>query len=226
MIETWSGILQSSFNDVWNGFASFVPNFVAAVVIFLVGWVIAVFLGKIVSQIIKSIKLDSLLRSARVDELTKRANWNLDSGAFLGGLTRWFFIIVFLIAAFDALGLTQVTVFLQTIAAYLPDVFAAVLILVAGVLIAEFLHKVVLGAAQAANIRSANFLATVSQWVIWIFAVLMALFQLRIAAPFVQTLFTGVVIALAIGFGLAFGLGGQDAAARFIDKIKQGIANR
>lgn len=225
MLETWSSVLQGSFSDIWMGFARFVPNFVAAVVIFLVGWAIAGLLAKVVAQIIRSVKLDSLLRSARVEDLLKRGGFNLDSGAFLGGLVKWFLIIVFLVASLDALGLNQVNVFLQRVLIYLPDVIAAVLILLSAVLIAEFLHRIVLGTAQAAGVKHASLLATVTRWIIWIFAVLMALFQLGIAAPFVQTLFTGVVVALAIGFGLSFGLGGQDAAARFIEKVRHDIGD-
>jgi hypothetical protein len=226
MLETWRSVLQGSFSDIWMGFANFVPNFIAAVIIFLIGLLIAGLLGKVVSQIVRSLKIDSLLKSARVEELLSKGGFRLDSGAFLGGLVNWFVIIVFLVASLEALGLNQVNVFLQRVILYMPAVIAAIIILGAAVLIGEFLHRVVLGTAQAAGIKSAKLLATATRWIIWIFAVLMALFELGIAAPFVQTLFTGVVIALAIGFGLSFGLGGQEAAARFIEKVRHDISDR
>lgn len=226
MLETWRTVLQNSFNDIWGGFADFVPNFVAALIIFLIGVVIADLIAKVVAQIISAIKLDSLLKGARIDELLKRGGFNLNSGAFLGGLVKWFVVIVFLVASLEALGLNQVNIFLQRVLLYLPDVIAAVLILLAAILIAEFLHRVVLGSAQAAGLSSASLIATATRWIIWIFAVFMALVQLGIAAPLIQTLFTGIVIALAIGFGLSFGLGGQDAAGKFIDKVRHDISDR
>ncbi|MDP3661666.1 MAG: hypothetical protein Q8R17_02355 [bacterium] len=226
MLDAWSSVLQGSFQDLWLGIAAFLPQLVIAIVIFAVGWAIGSLLGRVVSHIIGALKVDSLLESARVDEVLKRGGFVLDSGRFVGGLVEWFVIVVFLVASLEVLGLTQVNTFLQQVVLlYLPRVIVAVLILLVAVVIASAMQRVVVGAAKAAEIRSANFLGSVTKWAIWIFAVLMALFQLGIAAPFVQTLFTGVVVALSIGFGLAFGLGGQDAAAGFLAKMRSEIKN-
>jgi hypothetical protein len=105
----------------------------------------------------------------------------------------------------------------------LPQVIVAVLILLVSVVIADAVSKVVVGSAKAAGVRSANFLGTVTRWAIWIFAILAALVQLQIAVSFIQTLFTGVIVALSLAFGLAFGLGGQDAAAKWIEKTRSEI---
>ncbi len=224
MLELWSTGLRESFSNLSQGVISFIPNFVVAVVIFVIGWAIGSLLGQVVSQIIKSLKVDNLLKSAKVDEVLHRAGINLDSGRFLGDLVEWFVIIVFLVASLDVLGLTQVTTFLnQVVLLYLPQVIVAVLILLVAVVIASAMQRAVVGAAMAAGVRSANFLGTVTKWSIWIFAVLMALFQLGIAAPFVQTLFTGFIVALSLAFGLSFGLGGQQAAAGFIEKMREEI---
>lgn len=224
MLETWSAGLRDSFDGLWSGVVSFIPNLIVAIVIFVVGWAIGSLLGQVVNQIIKSLKIDNLLRSAKVDEVLKRAGFNLDSGRFVGDLVEWFIIIVFLVASLDVLGLTQVTSFLnQVVLLYLPQVIVAVLILLVAVVIASAMQRVVVGAAMAAGVKSANFLGSVTKWAIWIFAVLMALFQLGIAAPFVQTLFTGFIVALSLAFGLSFGLGGQQAAAGFIETVREEI---
>src|SRR3989344_2747758 len=137
MIETWSSVLQNSFNDLWVGVVEFIPKIVIALVIFLVGWGIGVLLDKVIAQVINSIKVDSVLRRAKLDELLKKAGFNLDSGKFLGGLVKWFVIIVFLVASLDVLGLTQVTLFLQQVIVYLPQVIVAVLVILSSALIAE-----------------------------------------------------------------------------------------
>jgi hypothetical protein len=93
------------------------------------------------------------------------------------------------------------------------------------VVIADALRKTVIASAKAADIVSANFLGALTKWSIWIFAVLAALFQLGIGAMFIQTLFTGVVVAAALAFGLSFGLGGRDAAASYVEKIKKEISS-
>lgn len=226
MLETWSNVLRGSFGDLWGGVADVIPNVVVALIIFVVGWAIGSLLGQVVAQIIRSLKIDNLLRSAKVDDVLKRGGFNLDSGRFVGALVEWFIIVVFLVASLDVLGLAQVNTFLRDVVlTYLPQVIVAVLILLVAVVIAAAMQKVVVGAAMAAGVRSANFLGSITKWAIWIFAVLMALFQLGIAAPFVQTLFTGFIVALSLAFGLSFGLGGQQAAASFIDKVRDEIKN-
>ena len=212
--------LRGSFYDIGRGVVDFLPKLIVALVIFVLGWAIGSLLGQVVSQIFKSLKIDSLLKSAKVDEVLKRAGFNLDSGRFVGDLVEWFVIIVFLVASLDVLGLTQVTTFLNEVVLYLPQVIVAVLILLVAVVIAAAMQRIVVGAAMAAGVRSANFLGSVTKWAIWIFAVMMALFQLNIGGPLIQTLFTGFVVALSLAFGLSFGLGGQQAAAEFIDKVK------
>src|SRR3990167_6592680 len=226
MLDTWSSVLQGAFSDLWFGIASFLPQLVLAVVIFVIGWAVGSLLGRVVSHIVGALKVDSLLESAHVDNVLKRGGFSLDAGRFVGGLIEWFVIVVFLVASLEVLGLTQVNAFLQQVVLlYLPRVIVAVLILLVAVVIASAMQRLVVGAAKAAEIRSANFLGSVTKWSIWIFAVLMALFQLGIAAPFVQTLFTGLIVALSLAFGLSFGLGGQQAASNFLDKLREEMKN-
>ena len=203
---------------------SFAPRLVAAVVIFVVGWVIAHALGKVVEQILRSLKIDKALQSLGVEEPIERAGIKLDVGVFIGALVKWFVIVVFLTATVDVLGLTQVTDFLKDdVLGYLPNVFVAAMILVVAALIADAVGKLVTGSAKAANLPSSGFLGGVSRGAIWVFAILAALYQLGIAGPMVQTLFIGIVGALALGLGLAFGLGGKDAAAKYLERLRQDI---
>ena len=227
LIQTWSEVLTQSFKDLWLGVIDFVPNLIIALVIFIIGWIIGAVLGRVVDQIIRSLKVDNALRGAGLDDAFGRAGFDLNSGRFLGGLGKWFIIIVFLVASLDVLGLTQVNTFLQEVVLlYLPQVIVAVLILLVAAVIAEVMQRLVIGGAKAANMKSANFLGSVTKWAIWIFAILAALFQLGVAAAFVQTLFTGVVVALALAIGLSFGLGGQDAAGRYIGKLRGDISEK
>jgi len=225
-ISTWSEVLSLSFRNLWLGVVGFVPNLVVAIVVVLLGWGVGALLGRVVSQIIKAIKIDEALKRAGVEDFLNRGGINLNSGAFLGGLVRWFVILVFWVGAFEVLQLSQVTVFLRDILNYLPQVVVAVLILIAAGLVAEAMKKVVLSSAMAAEVGSAGFLATVTKWVVWVFAILVALSQLGIASGFVQTIFTGLVVALSLGLGLAFGLGGQEAAGRVIEKVSKEISNK
>ena len=224
-IYTWGDVLRASFQEIWIGVANFIPSFLAAVILFLVGWLIAVILGRLVTQIIKTIKLDVALRGAGFDKVVERAGFTLDSGVFLGALVKWFFIVVSLVASLDILGLKAVTGYLSTVVLdYLPNVIIAALILLVSVVIAEAVQKLVVSSAKAANISSANVLGMISKWAIWIFAFMAALAQLQILNSFIQPLFIGIIAAISLALGLSFGLGGRDAAARYIEKVKSDVS--
>ena len=227
VIQTWVQVLQQSFYNLLWGVISFIPNFVFAVVIFLIGWFVGVLLGRVVDEAIKAIRVDHALRAAGVEDVMHRAGYKLNSGAFMGALVKWFVIIVFLMASLQLLGLAQVTFFLQQIVlSFLPQVIVAVLVLLVAAVVAEVAQGVVAGAARAAGIRSAGFAGTVAKWAIWGFAIIVALSQIGIATAYFQTLFTGLVVALSLAFGLAFGLGGQETAARFLEKTRESMSNR
>src|SRR3989344_3021991 len=224
VFTTWADVLSQSFQSLFYGLVAFIPNLVVAVVIFIVGWLVGVGLGRVVKQIVDALRVDNALRSTGIEQLLSRAGFELSSGKFLGFLVKWFFIIVFLVAALDVLGLTTVNLFISDVVlGYLPQVIVAVLILLVAAVVAEAVERVVVGSAKAASLRAASFLGKVARYAIWIFALLAALAQLNVATAFVQTLFTGVVIAVSLAIGLSFGLGGQQSAARYLDRLQSDI---
>ncbi|MFA6339236.1 MAG: hypothetical protein WCW87_04260 [Candidatus Paceibacterota bacterium] len=227
LLQTWSDVFVQSLQNVWLGVANILPNLLIAVIIFSIGWLVGNVLEKVIEQLFKTLKVDSALRQAGVDDVTSKAGVSLNSGLFVGALIRWFVIIVFLVASFDVLGLSQVNDFLKNVVlGYLPNVIVSVLILLVAAVIADAMQKVVSASAKAANVRKANLLGNVAKWSIWAFAILAALFQLGIAAAFVQTIFTGIIIALSLAIGLAFGLGGQESAAHILESVRHEISEK
>ena len=210
-----------SFQNLWLGVVSFVPNLVIALLILVVGWLVGALIGRAIWQVFKSLKVDDALRRAGFESFVRRGGMNLDSGAFVGALVKWFVIVIFLIASLDVLGLSQVNFFLQDVVlGYLPRVLAAALVLLVAGVIGDVTGRIVVTAAKTAGVHSAHFAGALAKWAIWVFAILVALSQLGIATAFSQTLFTGVVIAVSLALGLSFGLGGQEAASRFLEKLR------
>ena len=227
MLETWSTVFLTSLEELGVGVVMFVPKILFAILIFIAGWVVGSILGRVVAQVIKSLRVDHGLRAVGVEDVVTRAGYHLDAGAFLGGLVKWFVIVVFLVASFEILGLNQVNQFLQQVVlSYLPNVIVAVLILLVASVVAETVKNVIAGAASAAGVHTAHLLGVVTKWSIWLFAILAALYQLGVATPFVQTLFTGIVVAISLALGLSFGLGGQQAAGKYIEKVREEVASR
>lgn len=224
VFTTWADVLSRSFYDTFYSLLNFVPNLIIAVVIFIVGWLVGAGLGRVVAQVVDSLKVDQALKPTGIERALSRAGFQLSSGRFLGFLVKWFFIVVFLVASLEVLGLTTVNEFLKTVVlGYIPLVIVAALILIAAAVIAEAAERVIAGSAKAASLRSAGLIGKVARYAIWVFAILAALNQLQVAPAFMQILFTGVVIAISIALGLAFGLGGQATAARYLERLHSEI---
>lgn len=225
-IQTWGGVFSESLLNLWYGFMSFVPSLLGAIILFILGWVVGSIIGKAIAQLITALKVDKLFESAGADEVMNRAGFKLNVGGFLGSIVKWFIIVVFLMASLEIMGLTQVNDFLrEAVLFYLPKVIIASLVLIIATVISDTMKKLVAASAKAANIHSANMLGSITRYAIWIFAFIIALSELGIATAFMQILFTGLVAALAIAGGLAFGLGGKEAASRTIEKMSNEMSN-
>jgi hypothetical protein len=227
MIVTQSaGAVQGSFWSLWYTLGMFLPELLAAVIWFIIGWVIAVALYHVVVEVVKALRINEALKATGLHEAAEHAGFKLDVGKFLGILVEWFVILVFLVAALNIVHLNDVTVFLQQVVLlYLPRVIVASLIIIIGAIAAEVVRGVVMHSARAVGAHGANLAGTISKWAIMVFAILAALAQLGIGTELIQTLFQGIVVAAALSFGLAFGLGGKDAAARTIERIGSEISH-
>lgn len=209
---------------MWYTVAQLLPSVVAAVLIFVIGWILGVVMYRVVEQVVKVLRLDEALKATGANDAAREAGLHINIGAFLGTLVQWFVVIVFLMTSLELLGFSRVTIFLQQVVLlYLPQVIVAVLILVLAAVVAEAARNIIASTARAAGSHSGNLAGAVAKYAIWVTAILAVLNQLGIATEFVQTLFTGIVVALALGFGLAFGLGGKDAAARTIERVRSEI---
>lgn len=222
-IQNWGDVFAQSLLVVWSGVLQVLPNIIIALVIFAIGWVLASLIEKLVETLFKALKVDAALKSAGLEDVVKRSGHNLNSGAFVGALVKWFVIVVFLIASFNVLGLSQVNDFLQQVVAYLPNVIVAVLVLMVSVVIAGAMQKLVVASAKAADVKSAELIGRIAKWSIWIFAVVFALDKV-ILPGLVATVMTPILAGLALAFGLAFGLGGKEAAQKIIEKTTHHIS--
>ena len=228
-MNTWTSVwdgFAASFNNAWSGVANFTPRFIGAVVLLIIGVLIADLIGKALAQVIRATRVDNVVRKAGTENFFNRAGLRIDIGKFIGMLVKWFLIVVVLIQTLQILQLNAVTLFLQSVLNYLPQVIVAVLILLAGLVIGEFMDKVVSTGSRAAQLGKPVFLGTATKWAIWIFTILVALYQLGIATLLSETVLNGIVIAISLAVGLAFGLGGQQHASEVIGKVRQEIADR
>lgn len=218
------GAVQGAYQSIVTGLVTILPKLIVAGVLLVFGWVFASLVERLIAQVVRAVKIDRALAAVKADEFLARGGFRLDAGAFLGALVKWLIIVIFLVSSLSLVGLNEVTGFLAQVAnEFLPNAISAVLIILVAALISEAVQRAIVGTAKAAGVKAANLLGTVAKWAIWIFAFIAALYELGIAAEIVQALFQGIIIALALGVGLSFGLGGQEAAARYIEKLRSEI---
>ncbi len=218
-------VIQGSVLGLWNSILSYLPNVLGASVVFLIGLVIAAVLQTVVEKLVKLLRVDELVGKLEVKQSLEKVGIRLHVGKLLGWIVKWFFVIVALIAATDILGWDQVTVYLRQVVEYIPNVIIAVIILLAGIILANFTRNVVKTTVEAAELASADFLSGIAKWAILLFSFMAALVQLQIAQGLINTLFTGLIAMLALGGGLAFGLGGKDHAARVLDRLRKDLTS-
>lgn len=224
---TWGDVFNSSLQELWWGFIQFAPKLVIAIVFFVIGWVLGNIIAKALAHVFGILKVDSLLRSIGVENFFRRAGMNLNSGYFIGQVVKWFVVVVFLIPSLDLVGLNSIKDFLQNdVLGYLPQVIVAALILIIATIVADAISKAVTASSRTMNLSSANMLGAVAKYAVWIFAFIIALGQLGVAPYYMSVLFTGIIAMLSIGGALAFGLGGRDAAARFISKVSDEVSHK
>lgn len=225
-IQTWGGAISESLIELGRNFAAFLPTFVGAVLVFIIGLIVAKVLGDSVEKGIRLTKIDKATEKAELVKHFQEIGLEFSFSKILGEVVRWFLILVFLMAAADILQLSQVTGFLNEIIRYIPNILVAVVILTMAFLLASFAYKFVRGSVKAAGVMSASILASISKWAILIFGVLAALNQLGIAESIVNTLFIGFVAAVSLAIGLSFGLGGKEEAALILKKLREELSER
>lgn len=220
MLNQSVDILGQALVDTGMTLISFLPSVILAVIVFALGWAFGTVLGRAVDHLITVLRVDRALHRAGFDTLSERAGVRVSVAGFLGGVVRWGVVVAFTLASAEILGLSQVTQLLRDILVYIPQVIIAAVILVIAMLLGDFVSRIVSHSVKATGMNG-DLAAQMSKWAIIIVGgVFPALTQLRIAQGLVEVLFTGVVFAMALALGLSFGLGGRDAAARAIEKIR------
>ena len=220
-----SDILAGPLLALWNTIVSYLPRVLGALIVFVIGILIAIVLQRVVMKVIAILRLDELAKKLEIKTQFEHVGIRLHIGYLLGWIVKWFFVIGALIAATDILGWAQVTDYLKQVILFVPNVIIAVIILLAGILLGNFVQNVVRSSVGAAKLASADFLSGISKWAILIFSFMAALVQLQIAQDMIRVLFAGLVFMLALAGGLAFGLGGKEHASQLLSRLKKDISN-
>lgn len=218
-VTEWSDAMFTSLAAAMALLFSAIPKILGFALIVIAGWFIASLIERGLAAVLRSIRFNEMASRAGLDDFVKKMGVNTDPAGMIGLVVKWFVRLIALVVAFDALGLPAVSEVLRELLLWLPNVVVALVVLVVGGLAAKALSNVVRGATAEAGLTNSGFLAKVASLIVWTFTIVVAVNQIGIANELVNILFMAVMGALALGLGLAFGLGGRETAADIVEKL-------
>ena len=198
--------------DALSTFLSYIPQLIGAIVILIIGYIVAKVLQAVVGRVLQTIGFDGWMEKGGIKQFFDRAETNQTPHSILGALVFWFVFIIAITMAADALGIPQVSVVLGQLIAYIPNIIAAILILILAALLANFVSGIVRGATGS------GVLATVARYAIIVYAAFAALTQLGIAVQLTANTFLILLGAVALAGAIAFGIGGMEVARDILQK--------
>jgi hypothetical protein len=225
--QTYQTTVILSLRSLYDKMLSFLPNLLAAIIVLILGWLLAAFLSRLVKRVLDVIKIDQLADSLGMKNLGAKVGRDLSLSKLGAWLVKWFFFLGSFIAAADILGLSEVTRFLYSdVLAFAGNVIIAMAILLLGMMAARFFSDIVTSAVRASGWHTAGALGGLTKWSILVFAAIAALSQLKIGTAFLQDLFRAIIAMLAIAGGIAFGLGGKDHARKVLDALETDLSKK
>lgn len=216
-------VLNNYFFSLYPLVVKGILTFFVALVVFFLGWIIAWIIREVFSLILSKIKIKNWLQKVGLGHYVENFSWEENFSRILSDIAFWLVLIIFLMTSLDILGLRIINSFIQSFVSYLPQVISGGLVLLLGFIFGELVRKFLFGIMRGLDKKSAKGVSLFVKWVIIVFAVLAAFSQWGVARDIVNTLAFGIVIFIALGGGLAFGLGGQDIAKEFLQSFKNNL---
>jgi hypothetical protein len=211
--------LRASLAGAFGTTLSALPRILAFGLVLVVGWLISSLVARGVLALLRVVRFDDLARRSGLAGFVAQMGVSQGASDVLGLIVKWFVRLVTLVIAFDTLGLPAVSGVLQQLVLWLPNLVVGLVALVIGGLAANGLSRLVRGAAAQGGFTEPDLLAGATRVAVWGFAVVVAVSQLGIATTVINTILIGVVGAVALAAGLAFGLAGRDRATRVLDRL-------
>ncbi|OEC34208.1 Conserved TM helix [Pseudomonas cuatrocienegasensis] len=218
-LDPWTQSLITAMTALWTKVASFIPNLFVALILVLLGFVVAKLLDTLLSKLLGKVGLDRLMAGTGMTKLLGRAGIQVPVSTLIGKIVYWFVLLVFLVSAAESLGLERVSATLDVLALYLPKVFGAALVLLAGVLLAQLVSGLVRGAAEGVGLDYAHGLGRIAQGLVIIISISVAIGQLEIKTDLLNNVIAIVLISVGLAVALALGLGSREIAGQILAGI-------
>ncbi|EKG41810.1 MULTISPECIES: mechanosensitive ion channel family protein [Pseudomonas syringae group] len=218
-LNLWTQSLLAAMTALWTKVANFIPNLFGALVVVLLGFVVAKLLDALLSKLLAKLGLDRLVGGTGLTKIIGRAGVKVPVSTLIGKVVYWFVLLIFLVSAAESLGLQRVSATLDMLALYLPKVFGAALVLLVGVLLAQLVNGLVRGAAEGVGIDYSAGLGRIAQGLVIIISISVAISQLEVKTDLLNHVIVIALITVGLTVALALGLGSREIAGQIIAGI-------
>jgi len=224
-MSSWQVVLLEPARSVLAQIGQFVMNILLVLIILIVGWIISKVIRTIVTKGLRMVKVDELSDRIGLEALLEKGSIGYSLSELIGIICYWLALLVTFMVAINAIGLTIAADLLNKVVLYIPNVIAAIFILILGMFAATILKNIVLTAANNAGLSQGKVLGKAVEVVIIVFAVFVGLEQLNIGIRITELTLGLALGCIGLALALAFGLGCKDIAGKFVedfmDKLKK-----
>ena len=210
--------IQEAFQGTINKVGDFLPNLISAIVIFLIGWIIARSIRWALLKVLRAVKFDNLADNVGINGYLQKGGIKGGSSGVIAKLGYWIIMFTVLILVFNTLGLTVVSDLLQDVIKFIPNIIVACILLIVGMYLAEFVSGLVVAALKTGDFDNPNLVGRIAYGAVMFFTVAIVMNQLNIAEDLVNNVVGIILGGLGLATAIAFGLGGRDWAGRLINK--------
>jgi hypothetical protein len=212
-------ILVTSLTSFWAELAAFVPKMIAALVLLILGWMLAKLARSGVARLLRVLHFDKVTEKSGLEAFLKQADLDVSVTSLLGNLVYWLIILVMIVTVANSLGLHMVADLFNKVVLYIPNVIVAILVLVFGTILARFINRIIFAWLNNVGFEGSLTVSTFSEYAIMVFVFFIAMEQLQIANELLTAAFIIAFGAVGLAFAIAFGLGAKDRAAQIIDRL-------
>jgi hypothetical protein len=218
-MNTWQAIFVEPAKTVVSQVSQFLVNVLLVIIILIIGWIISKFIKTVIAKLLKTVKLDELSDKIELDKLLAKGGITYPLSELVSIIVYWLALLITFVVAINSIGMPIAAELLNKVALYVPNIIAAIFIMIFGMFVATILRNIVLTAANNTGLSQAKLLSQVVEIVVIVFAILVTLEQLNIKAQIIELTISIVLASLGLGFALAFGLGCKDLAGKFTSEL-------
>ncbi len=225
-MSNWQVVLLEPAKTVLSQISQFLVNVLLVVIILFIGWIIAKAIKTLVTKILRTIKLDQLSDQINLESVLAKGGISYSLSELIGVICYWLALLITFVVAVNAIGLTVAADLLNRIVLYVPNIIAAIFILILGMFVATLLSNIVKTAANNAGVSQAKLLGKIVEVLVLMFAVVITLEQLHIATKIIELTITVLLASLGLALALAFGLGCRELAAKYVSELIESLKSK